>query len=237
MSSRKKTPSNKRKKVTASVRAQISTRKVNRQSIEHLGESYIQQSTPTDVSTVPQTQNPDPALPHGDPSAPIISMLNKLSESNQALLARVESIEERQNSVNFHTHLMSGSGTSSHRDPVLISDVTLGCQMSRTYIPMHHLPGGSRVSFPTLPRAQTHPQGITTGVNGHLVSQSAVRSDIQSDGVVPTLETLRRTPSIANSVTQLLESYEEQARASLHGRQARKSGRYNTTDIVCTIPE
>ena len=93
------------------------------------------------------------------------------------------------------------------------------------------------MQFPTLSRAQTHPHKIATGLDDYSVSQPAVGNDIQSDGVVPTLEALRRAPSIANSVTQLLESYEEQARSSLQGRQVRKSGRYNTPDIVHTTPQ
>ena len=223
----------------------MSTRKVNRQSIKHLGESYIQQSTPTYVSTVPQVQNPDPTLPHGDPSTTIISMLNNLTESNQALLARVESIEERQSSKKFHTGKISGSDIADQGASNLISDGALVGARVQDIHPCAPPPppppppplGGSRVRFPTLPRAQTHPQGITTGVGAHFASQSAARNDIQSDGAVPTLEALRRAPSVATSVTQLLESYEEQARASLQGRQARKSGRYNTTDIVHTNPE
>ena len=75
------------------------------------------------------------------------------------------------------------------------------------------------------------------GLGDHPVSQATIRNDIQSDGVIPTLEALRRAPSIATSVSQILESYEEQARTSLQGRQARKFGRYNTTDIVYTAPE
>ena len=238
MPSTQKTPSNKRKKVTASARARISTRKANKHSIKHLGESYIQQSTPTDVSTVPQDQNPDPTLPHGDPSATIISMLNKLTESNQALLARVESIEERQNFEKFHTDQIPGSGAAAQGVSNIISDGILVGARPQDVRPRAPPPlGGTRVRFPTLPTAQTHPLGVATGVGDHFASQSAVRSDIQADGVVPTLEALRRAPSIANSVTQLLESYEEQARVSLQGRQARKSGRYNTTDIVHTTPE
>ena len=62
-------------------------------------------------------------------------------------------------------------------------------------------------------------------------------NDIQSDGVIPMLEALRRAPPIANSVIQLLKSNEEQARASLQGRQARKSGRFYNTDIIHTAPE
>ena len=224
--------------MTASVRARISTRKINRQSTKHLGESYIQQSTPTDVSTVPQTQNSDPTLPQGDTSTTIISMLNKLLESNQALMARIESIEERQNNDRWHTDQALGSDTTGQRAVNLLPGGTLPGARVQNMHP-HALPpiGSPRVRFPTLPRAQNHPQGIATGVGDHFLSQSAARGEIQSDEVVPTLEALRRAPSISSSVTQLLESYEEQARASLQGRQAKKSGRYNTTDIVYTTPE
>ena len=97
--------------------------------------------------------------------------------------------------------------------------------------------GGARMRFPTLSRTQAQPQGMVTDTEGHPASQATARGDIQSDGVIPSLEALRRAPSIANSVAQLLESYEDQARASLQGRQVRKSGRYNSTDIVHTTPE
>ena len=237
MPSTQKTPANKKKKVTASARARVSTRKVGKQSIKHLGESYIQQSTPTDVSTVTQAQNPDPTPTH-DSSTTIIAMLNKLTESNQALLARVESIEEKQNGENFHTNQISGSDTGGQRASDLISDgIMMDSRSQDTHSRVPPPLAGSRVRFPSLPRVQTHPQGIAARVGDHITSQAVTRNDIQSDGIVPSVEALRRAPSIATSVTQLLESYEEQARASLQGRQARKSGRYNTTDIVHTTPE
>ena len=54
---------------------------------------------------------------------------------------------------------------------------------------------------------------------------------------MPTLDTLRRIPSILNTVAHLLDSYEEAARFSLQGRNNRKSGRYNTTDVTHSSPE
>ena len=238
MPSTQKTPSNKRKKVTASARARISTRKVSRQSTKHLNESYLQQSTPSIVSMVPQAANPDPTVGKEDPSATIIAMLNKLSESNQALLTRVESIEQRQNVDRVHTNQISGSASTGQREPGLALDGMLaGARTQEAHHRAMAAQGESRVSFPTLSGTQTHPQGIVAGLGDHPVSQATIRSDIQSDGVIPTLQALRRAPSIATSVSQLLESYEEQARTSLQGRQARKSGRYNTTDIVYTTPE
>ena len=238
MPSTQKTPSNKRKKVTASARARISTRKVSRQSTKHLNESYLQQSTPSIVSTVPQASTSDPTVGKEDPSATIVAMLNKLSESNQALLNRVESIEQRQNVDRVQINQMPGSVSTSQREPGLALDGMLaGVRPQEVHHRAMAAQGGSRVSFPTLSGTQTHPQGVMAGLGDPSVSQTTVRSDIQLDGVIPTLEALRRAPSIATSVSQLLESYEEQARTSLQGRQARKSGRYSTTDIVYTTPE
>ena len=53
---------------------------------------------------------------------------------------------------------------------------------------------------------------------------------------MPTLDTLR-TPSISNTVAHLLDSYEEAARFSLQGRNNRKPGRCNTTDVTHSSPE
>ena len=75
------------------------------------------------MSTIPQTVNPDPTLSNGDSSATIISMLNKLSESK--LLARVESIEQRQDSDRIHTNQISGSVTANQTDADLAPDVML----------------------------------------------------------------------------------------------------------------
>ena len=65
----------------------------------------------------------------------------------------------------------------------------------------------------------------------------ATSADIQTDGVVPLVEAKRHMPSISNAVSNLLASYEDQAKASVQGRQPRKSGRYNSTDMAHTAPE
>ena len=184
------------------------------------------------MSTVPQAANSDLTVGKEDPSATIIAMLNKLSESNQALLTRVESIEQRQNVNRVHTNQISGSASASQRGPGLALDGMLaGARTQEAHHRTMAAQSGSRVSFPTFSATQTHLQGTVAGLGDHPVSQATIRNDIQSDGVIPTLEALRRAPSIATSVSQLLESYEEQARISLQGRQARKSGRYNTTTL------
>ena len=68
-------------------------------------------------------------------------------------------------------------------------------------------------------------------------SQTTALSEIQNDGVMLTLDTLTRTLPYLNTVTHLLDSYDEAARTSLQGRHNGKSGRYNTTDLTNSAPE
>ena len=54
-------------------------------------------------------------------------------------------------------------------------------------------------------------------------------SDTQADDVIPQLDTFRRMPVIFDTISQLLGSYEEQARTSgQEGRQPGKFGQYVT---------
>ena len=69
------------------------------------------------------------------------------------------------------------------------------------------------------------------------VSQTTALSEIQDDRVTPTLDMMRRTPTISNTVDHLSDLYEEAARTSLQGRHNRKSGTYNTTDVSHSAPE
>ena len=65
----------------------------------------------------------------------------------------------------------------------------------------------------------------------------AISADIQTDGVVPSLEAIRRMLTTSNAVSNLLVPYEDQAKASVQGRQPGKSGRNNSTGMAHTAPE
>ena len=58
----------------------------------------------------------------------------------------------------------------------------------------------------------------------------------QQEGVVSSLENLRRLPNISQVLTNALAAYEDQAKSTLLGKQ-RRSGNYNTTDIAQNPPE
>ena len=59
------------------------------------------------------------------------------------------------------------------------------------------------------------------------------------DGVMPDISVLHQNPHILQSVSQILAAYDIQAwQDSFQGKPAtKKSGRFNTTDTVTSIPE
>ena len=52
---------------------------------------------------------------------------------------------------------------------------------------------------------------------------------------MPSLNTLRHLPTVSETVSQLMRSYENQDRNAIQGRH--KSGRFNTVDLIHTAPE
>ena len=101
MPSSKKAPSMARKKVTASARARISSRNIRKDTHKDLNESYIQVASQPQVSTMSSSSNPDPDPRSMDSSNAILSMLTELSESNRALLSRIERVEQRQSTAAY----------------------------------------------------------------------------------------------------------------------------------------
>ena len=235
MPSSKKAPSMARKKVTASARARISTRKIRKDTHKDLNESYIQAASQPQVSTMSSSSNPDPAPRSMDSSNAILSMLTELSESNRALLSRIERVEQRQSTAAYARQTPPrpyGSDRFSH-----IPSHTVGREEGHRHV---QLPPFNATS------QQTSSEEYRNG-RQQLVSQAmgsaqpsataTTQLDVQNDGVLARLETLRQLPSVSNTVSTLLGAYEEQARTSLQGRQSRKSGRYNSVDVVQTAPE
>ena len=240
MPSSQKTPANSRKKVTASARARVSTRKIRRTSTKKLNESYIQ-STPSDPNLNLQSDIGWPSTVNSDSSDAILSMLGKLSESNQAIIQRIEAIEQRQQPdtpefphqpvrSDIQAQQLAASGTSDLPDPTRVHTDPPG---------VPNIPSSNRVRFPSTTAGPSELQQTEANApRGRFTAgQATALPDIQGDGIMPTLDTLRRTPSISNTVAHLLDSYEEAARFSFQGRTNRKSGRYNTTDVTHSSPE
>ena len=75
------------------------------------------------------------------------------------------------------------------------------------------------------------------------VSQSAgehQQSVFNTDGVLPSINSLRQNPNISQSVAQIMATYEAQAKQEAaigKNQHVRKSRCYNTTDTITSIPE
>ena len=111
---KKKPSANERKKVPASARARISTRKVRKVVNADLNESYTQPQTVsreaphneiTPATTLPSSTAVVSSVTSSDP---VLSLLQQLTESNQALLQRVKHIEQNTSHTGFRqrSHLL-----------------------------------------------------------------------------------------------------------------------------------
>ena len=93
MPGNKKTPvTNIKKRTTASARARISTKRMKK-SVPNSDGSYIQEQPGTNVSTVKQHQSaPTSVNTHNEA---ILTLLQRLDESNKALRTRMDRMEQR----------------------------------------------------------------------------------------------------------------------------------------------
>ena len=239
MPSNKKTPlKGGRKKVTASARARISTRKIRKSVNGNTQGSYLEEPEQTVVSTTTSSHPISSASSGQEPTSVIISMLQQLSESNQSLIQRVDRIEQR----NASDHVSINQTSQSSEHPLQghgpLASTSRLPQPHQFYTPTQAQPigNGVRPRHPATIHAPLPQQGQGEGIQNPRAPGVGV-ADIQTDGVVPTLEAIRRMPTISDTVSNLLASYEDQAKASIQGRQHRKSGRYNSTDMALTAPE
>ena len=175
----------------------------------------------------------------------MLSLLQQLTKSDQALLQRVENIEKNASHVGFrqgshsleqHTqsypavqqnpttnmsNVRQPDGRGMLKPPPL---PTMGDLSARNFAPQ-------RRTDPLNPHLQPH--------QGHLITNQRPNShsDPYVDGVIPDVDTLRRMPTIAQSVTSALAAYEDQAKLlSMQGKHLRRSGRYKTGETVNTLP-
>ena len=241
MPSSKKTPAEGRKKVTASARARISTRRVRKQANIDLNGSYLQSDPVTTdaVSTDHQITHQRKPSSLSD-SSDIISMLNKISDSNQALSQRVEAIERGQRGYDGNNSTLS-SPQNRHiprrtEATSAIHPVHAGLQENQHLASDPVQSYGERASSTAIRGADHQQDRVGIGHTYMRGDPTTAISTLQSDGVISKLDTISM-PTISESVSQLLGSYEEQARNAIQGRHTWKSGRYNSVDFVQTPHE
>ena len=77
-----------------------------------------------------------------------------------------------------------------------------------------------------------HGVGGTAAQKHTVVVPKTALSDFQADSVIP-----RHIPTISETVSHLLGTYEEQARTAVRSRHPQKSGHYNSIEFICTPHE
>ena len=236
---KKKTPiTTTRKRVTASARARISTKKVRREATSDHSGSYLQDPP---VSTVPLNQ---PGPSGNSSNDRIMALLLKLDESNKVLTARIDKMEQRPSlnstpviprSHNIEPQALNIQGghnqiPAPHTQAVRFQEAGRDNGLNPRHftvnhsadLPIHHTTAGQHLA-----------------VDHTSVNQLSSQADAsRQDAILPNVDVLRRIPTVADRVTSVLASYEQQSRLeATQGKiaAAKKSGRYNSIDIV-TVP-
>ena len=201
-----------------------------------LSGSFLQSPEPT--GTVSSVEYTTPAAYNSQSSSSnsdaILSYLKKLDESNQVLLKRVSDLEASKS-----LPLTPSPRSHSHAAHPLTMPPPVG---------QNQLPD-TRITMPTSAPMATQNTTVNPNLTSHIhctqTIGGAASVDHQpihygSDGVLPSVSALRQNPTISQSVSQVMASYEAQAKqeASL-GKQipTKKSGRFNATDAITSGPE
>ena len=226
----KKTPGNKKKGASSPRTRTISTRKGADKDMD-LDGSFLQLPEQTVSNVPPSTVGNDAQIP--DKSDSILAYLQKIDMTNQALIRRVNELETNKSVAS------TPQAPRSHSIQPIASQTTLntqhqsvGATTCNTVRPM--LPLQANVS--SGPHTQACQARAAVGQSAGEHQQSV----FNTDGVLPSINSLRQNPNISQSVAQIMATYEAQAKQEAaigKNQHVRKSGHYNTTDTIMSIPE
>ena len=239
----KKTPaSNTCKKVRASARAKISTRKVRKQASQVDG-SYLQDNI--GVSTVDKLSEPMASSSSSASNADILQYLQKIDASTQALACRVEHIEHTANSTPIQIRQRS-------QFPDVPADGFLqamgqGSNPSQTLrfqegVSTHHSPQGSDQVVMSGRGDRSDPLSgqIAAGLAANPRVMPVTGASDDRDAILPDINVIRNNPNISDAVSRVLASYDQQSRLqAIQGKphSGKKSGCFNLTDLCTALPE
>ena len=226
----KKTPATtSKRRVTASARARISKKKTRKgQDLEgsYLTQGHSVSKKAVDISETPSTSS----------EQTIIAYLHRIEQANVQLMKRVDVLENKRPSTNTQSH-------ASDEGPSLAPFISRQVHPSDV-----HQQTRLTASASTPSSMQAHidtPHRINPRDEGTLHRPASrlevvqVENDRRKEGVLPDLNALRQNQTVSQAVAQLVASYEQQARLDVaQGRQSsvKRSGRYNTADIVTAPP-
>ena len=229
----KKTPAtNGRKKVTASARAKTSIRKPRTKTTAHNG-SYLQPVSTEDIiakDTVISSTTPR------DTNDAILTLLQDMSKTNKDIVNRIEALE-RQQSVNS-TPLMGRQQPRVHIDPN-------PAHAMNTFAPPSSK--STNVNYASQQNTMTG-RAVLMGADNnqdipHPLLPDSMRvgeQNVHHDSVVPNIDALRQNSTLSQAVSRIMATYDDHARMeAVQGKAStlRRSGRYNTTDLVQAPPE
>ena len=226
-----------RKKKTPVAQKTKATKKTPTKKVNVKDGSYL--DSQTDVSTnfgsdalnVPLTAS-------SDPNATLVACLQRLEESNKDIVRCMGHLEH-QHSVNSTplsspTHrLQTSSGTQAEGGS---HPSTVHALSSQGASPRH----GSTASHLTGQSKGVEARNFCLGSDIHhkgYRDRHPTQPEIH-DAVIPSLEAIRKSEYISQSVARILNHYEESAKQQTlqgKGHSGKKSGRFNTTE-TCTAP-
>ena len=181
MPGNRKTPATTTKKrTTASARARISTKKARKTTPEADG-SYIQEEIAVSTATVPGTNSTSNEV--------IVSLLQKLDESNKLLSSRMDRMEQR-SSFNSTPVLPQSHRHEPHRSATPLPHTSS--------IPDHPALGGAE-----LIQHSANPQ-VATQLPPSAPQQAAHTDLNRRDAIIPNLNVMRRMSSVTDSVNNIL---------------------------------
>ena len=221
----KKSTATSRKRVTASARAKVSTKKIRKADLMY-DVPFIQQMHPVTALSTSSPTDLQPQVPvHENDS--VLTILSQIQASNQQLADRLEKLEKRQPDTfisaptNSWSHQFSSQGTGLTN--------TTGQHFNLQHQPIVRPTQQSTVPQDTAPLAVGQQQDINLAANA---------ADLPCDAIIPGLDSLRKLPNVSEAVSSILASYEQQAKhESLQGKNSRRSGRCNNFDTVSNPPE
>ena len=238
----KETPSNRRKRVTASARARISTRKVRKSVNTDNHGSFLQDQQPLmDMGKQSISAGHKP-LGEEPSNRDIMAILTDMIESNKTMAGRIEKLESQGSKTSspinarFHSHDQGQTSTSTSRQALQAAHQS----GSNDQLLLTHAPRGTQhdITRSNLPTFNPDPTSIRSA--NSINNQGALNRDEHRDVIMPDLNVLRKMPYVADSVSEIMATYEAQARTlAAQGKPAtsRRSGCYNAVDLISSEPE
>ena len=215
-SARKPLPSD-RNKVTASARARTSVRKTGTRKVSQLDGSYLEKLFGKKDSTA---KNNQPSSSGPSSNGAILSMLQEIKDSNTALAQRMDRVKQTAarggTPLNLRSHAHAIPTHSSQMgSPVLNSNQG---EVATNVLDPSNCPGPSQIQDPPVFRQQHQMQHNYPGIQQQgapPLPQMQIQDHLQAlhqhdrrDAVIPSLQTLRTTPTVSDTVNNLLASYE-----------------------------